>query len=100
MSQLITDHTFTRSEIKLAQHIFENSIKKYFGEVWQIKSDGEYIGKSWDCRSVIAIDPGVWRLCQAAVHAGAIRAAGRIEAKEAGTVLRFIILYNKKDSIV
>lgn len=89
-------HTFTRSEINLAKDIFEKSIKRYFGEIWQIKSDGEYIGKSWDCKSVIAFDPGVWRLCQAAIHAGATRAAGRIETKEAGTVLRFIIFYNKK----
>ena len=90
-------HTFSSSEIRLAEHLFEKEVKKIFGEIWKLKSDTECIGKSWDCRSVIAIDPGVWRLVQAARHAGATRACTRIEIREAGTVLRFIIFYNPKD---
>jgi len=88
-------HTFSRSEIKQAEHEFAEMIKKYFGEVWSPKSDGQYVGKSWDCRSMIAVDAGLWRLCQAAKHAGAVRAFGRIETKDVGSMLRFTIFFEK-----
>lgn len=87
-------HVFTRSEIKQAEHAFADMIKRYFGEVWKIKSDGEYVGSAWDCRSMIALDPGLWRLLQAVKHKGATRAAGRLETREAGTILRFIVFYD------
>lgn len=89
------NHRFTRSEIRQAEHDFNEAIRKYFGGIWQIKSDGKYIGKAWDCRSMIAIYGGLWRLCQAARHDGAVRAAGRIEVKDTGSVLRFIIFYDR-----
>lgn len=88
-------HKFTRSEILQAEQDFSDAIKKYFGEVWKIKSDGEYLGCAWDCRSTLAIYGGLWRLLQSVIHKGATRAAGRIEVREAGTVLRFIVFYNK-----
>lgn len=87
-------HTFSRSDIRLAAHLFEKEIKKIFGDIWKLKSDTECIGKSWDCRSMIAVDPGLWRLCQAARHAGATRAAPKLETRDGGTCLRFIIFYN------
>ena len=93
-------HVFSRKEIREAEHIFAKMIKAYFGEVWRIKSDGEYVGCAWDCRSMIAVDPGIWRLLQAVKHKGATRAAGRIETKEAGTVLRFIVFYNPTEPVV
>ncbi len=88
------NHTFSRSEIKLAAHLLEKEIIKNFGEVWKIKSDGEYKGKSWDCRSVIAFDGGIWRLVQSVRHLDATRAAGRIETHDVGTMLRFIVFYD------
>lgn len=91
------DHKFTRMEIYQAEHDLEAAIKKYFGEVWRIKSDGEYKGVDWWCYSPIAFYGGIWRLCQAAVHKGGKRAAGRIEVKEAGHCLRFMVLYDKKE---
>lgn len=90
----MTGHTFTKSEIRLAVHLLEEAIKKYFGEVWSIKSDGEYKGVTWECRSPIAFDAGIWRLCQAARHRDATRAAGRIDVKDGGDMLLFTILYN------
>lgn len=88
-------HVFTRSDVNLAANIFEQAILKRFGEIWSPKSDGQYTGKAWEARSVLAFDPGTWRLVEAAIHAGAIRAFGKIEKREAGTVLRFIIFYEK-----
>lgn len=90
-------HVFTRSEIKFAEHLFEKAIKKYFGEVWRIKSDGDYLGCSWDAKSMLAIDNGLWYLCQRVIHKGATRAAGRIETKECNTILKFIIFYNSME---
>ncbi len=87
-------HTFTRSEIRQAEHEFAVMIKKHFGEVWRIKSDGEYKGVTWECRSMITLDAGLWRLCRAAIHRGAIRAAGRIDVKDAGDMLLFTIYYS------
>lgn len=89
-------HTFTRSDIYQAKHFFSEAIKKYFGEVWNIKSDGEYKGVSWDCTSPLTFDMGIWNLCQMAKHKGAQRAAGRIEEMEQRSVLRFILFYEKK----
>lgn len=86
-------HTFTKSEIAQARHEFIEHIKRNFGEVWTPKSDGQYKGKSWDCRSMITLDAGLWRLCREAVHTGSIRAFGKIEVREANTVLRMIIFY-------
>jgi len=88
-------HTFTKSEVREAEHIFKQMLIKYFGEIWSPKSDGQYVGKFWDCRSMIAVDAGLWRLCQAAKHAGAVRAFGRIETKDVGSMLRFTIFFEK-----
>ena len=93
---------FSRSDIKLAKHLFTDAIRKYFGEVWRIPSDGEYKGYSWECRSPIAFDAGIWRLCQSAKVKGAWRAAGRIETKDSGECLVFILFTNpnhKPDSL-
>lgn len=91
-----TSHKFTRSEIKQAEHEFAEMIENYFHEVWRIKSDGEYIGCWWDCRSMVSLDAGLWRLLQTVIHKGGTRAAGHIEVREAGHVLRFIVYYNPK----
>lgn len=88
-------HTFTKSEIKLAADLFERRIKATWGEVWKIKSDGEYKGMAWDCESPLLFDTGIWQLCQRAKHSGARRAAGRIETREAGDILRFILFYER-----
>lgn len=87
-------HTWTKSEIRKAEHDFAEMIKKHFGEVWRIKSDGQYVGCAWDCASPLLVDRGLWLLVQKAKHRGAKRAAGRIEDREAGSVLRFIIFYD------
>lgn len=92
-SPLLSSHTFTKSEIAQAQHEFIEHIKRNFGEIWTPKSDGKYKGKSWDCRSMITLDAGLWRLCREAVHTGSLRAFGKIEVREANTVLRMIIFY-------
>lgn len=86
-------YTFTRSDIHKAEHYFAQAIKKYFGEVWRIKSDGNYKGISWDCASPLTLDMGIWTLCQSAIHKDAKRAAGRIETHQQNTILKFIILY-------
>lgn len=85
---------FTRKEITLAKHLFEKAIKEHFGEVWHIPSDGEYRGHSWECRSTLAFDAGLWRLCATAKVQGAWRAAGRIETKDSGECLVFILFTN------
>lgn len=90
-------HKFTRKEIREAEHDFAENIKRYFGSVWRIPWNGEYIGVSWDCHSPLSTYGGLWRLCQEAIHKGARRAAGRIEVREAGEVLRFILFYSPKD---
>jgi hypothetical protein len=95
-SEVEISHKFTRTEIKLALELLTKAIKKHFGEVWQIKSDGEYKGVTWDCRSPLLFDSGVWYLCQQAKHRGAFRAAGRIESRDTGHMLRFTIFYNPK----
>ena len=89
--------TFTRSEIRLAKSLFGKAIKKHFGEIWRIKSDGEYVGYSWEARSMVAIDTGLWYLIQKAKFNGAYRAAGRIETKDSGDTLVFILFTNPKD---
>lgn len=89
-------HYFSRAEIKQAEHDFAEAIKRYFGEVWRIKSDGEYKGVTWDCTHPVSVLGGVWRLCQAAKHKGAERAAGKLELRDSGHLLRFIIFYEAK----
>jgi len=88
-------HTFTKSEIHEAEHLFERRIKSVWGEVWRIKSDGEYKGIAWDCKSPLLFVNGIWTLCHRAKHQGATRAAGRIETREAGDMLRFILFYER-----
>lgn len=89
-------HTFTRSELNLAVDLFQKEIIKFFGELWSPPEDAEYVGKEWICKSPIAFDGGIWRLVQAAKHAGAIRVFGKIEKRELGTILRFLIFYEQK----
>jgi hypothetical protein len=86
-------HRFTRSEVNECVEKLTQAIKKYFGEVHSPKSDGEYRGVSWECRSMIGVDSGIWRLCQAAVHKDAKRVFGKIEQREAGHLLIFILFY-------
>lgn len=90
-------HTFTKLEVKQAKHELATYIKRYFGEIWRIPSDGEYVGKSWDCTSMLILDAGLWRLMQAGIHAGAKRAAGTVVPVNSDTALRITILYNPKD---
>jgi len=92
------NHKFTRRDIKLAEKLFSDAIKKYFGEIWRIKSDGEYQGYSIECRSMVSLDPCIWRLCNSARVQGAFRAAGRIETKDVGTCLVFILFTNPKNA--
>ena len=86
-------HHFTKSEIRQAEHEFTQMMKKHFGEIWTPKSDGEYEGKSWDCRSMVSLDAGLWRLVQEAKHTGTERVFGKIEVKDSGYLLRFKIFY-------
>lgn len=95
MSIIQKPHTFSRSDMNLAVNVFEQAILKRFGEIHRPLSDAEWKGKAWDARSVLSFDPGTWRLVEAAIHAGAIRAFGKIEKREAGTVLRFILFYEQ-----
>ncbi len=88
-------YTFTRKDRNLAEHLFRQAIIKRFGEIWTPKSDGQYIGCSWDCRSMLAIDGGLWRLVEAAIHKGALRAFGKIELRDSGTMLTFVIFWEK-----
>lgn len=87
-------HQFSRLEVYQAEHEFVDAIKRYFGEVWRIKSDGEYKGCTWDCRSPLIFDAGIWRLCTYARHHDARRAAPRLELIDSGHLLRFTILYD------
>jgi hypothetical protein len=87
------EHTFSRSEFREAEHMFAEYIKRYFGEVWQIKSDGQYLAKSWDCTSMLLLPMGLWHLCQAVKHTGAVRAAGKLESVRVNTILRFTMAY-------
>lgn len=89
-------HTFTRMEIYEAEHLFAKYLKRYFGEVWRIPSDGQYSGVSWDCTSPLLFDTGLWQICQTARHKGALRGAGRIERLKQDTILRFILFYERK----
>lgn len=86
-------HQFSKLEIKQAEHEFAEYIKRYFGEIWKIKSDGEYKGVYWDCLSMLSLDAGLWRLLHQALMRGATRAAGRIEVRDTGYLLRFILFY-------
>lgn len=88
------DHYFTRKEVNDAEHIFLGMIEKYFGEVWKMPWNGEYRGVSWDCRSPLILEAGLWRLTQGAKHKGAFRAAGKIEVREGRSLLRFILFFN------
>lgn len=83
---------FTKSEIRLARNLFTEAIEKYFGTVWRIPNDGEYKGYSWECKTPVAFDAGIWRLCQTAKVKGAWRAAGKIEDK--GDTLVFLLFTN------
>ena len=94
LNGVLPRHQFSKSDIRLAAHLFESAIKKYYGEVWQIKSDGEYKGVSWDCINPLHFDRGIWLLCQRAKHRGAFRAAGEIETRDSGYVLRFMLFFN------
>lgn len=93
-------HIFTRSEIHRAEHLFAERIKKTFGEVWRIGRDGKYKGVNWVCVSPLQFDLGIWKLCQAARHRDAIRAAGRIESADTGHKLIFILLYESVGVII
>lgn len=86
-------HVFSRKEVIEAEHDFAERIKKSFGSVWSPKSDGQYVGVAWDCRHPVAVIGGLWRLCESAKHRGAVRAFGKIETREARTLLRFILFY-------
>lgn len=90
-------HQFSRREVKQAEHLFSQMIIKHFGEHWKIPWNGNYKGVSMDLRSMLVVDNALWHLVQSAKHAGAKRAAGKIEAREAGHVLRFIIFYDPAD---
>ena len=92
-------HQFTKSEIRQAQHEFTVMMKKYFGDIWTPKTSAEYKGKSWDCRSMVSLDAGLWRLCQATIHTGAQRVFGKIEVKDSGHMLRFIIFYEPVNEV-
>lgn len=87
-------HTFTRSEIKEAAHLMRSYIEKYIGELWELKSDSQYLGVSWDCESPLTFDQGLWTLCQSARQRGAKRGAGRIDAVNVATILRFTLIYD------
>lgn len=89
-------HKFSRLEIKQAEHEFAEMIKKHFGKVWSIPSDGEYVGCEGICRSMIMLDNNLWQLCQYAVHKGALRAAGRIQVIDSGHALKLTILFKPK----
>lgn len=86
-------HHFSKLEIAQAKHELDAMIKNYIGDLWQLKSDSVCVGKSWECRSMIALDAGLWRLCQAAVHAGAKRALGVVEEKDSGHMLLIKVFY-------
>lgn len=88
--------SFSKSQIAEAKYLFEQAILKYFGEIWNPPSDGEYVGCSWEARSLIPIDGGLWRLAMAVKHKGGTRVFGKIDTKDAGDTLVFILFYNKK----
>jgi len=93
-------HNWTRSELLEAKHEFTHLITSYFGEVWDIKSDGEYKGCIWDCMSPLLTPMGLWLLCMRVKHKGAVRAAGRMESHNVGTIVRFTLLYEPVGIIV
>lgn len=97
MVDITERHQFTKLEIKQAAHEFEQNIVNYFGEVWKIKSDGEYRGVQWDCINMITMHQGLWLLVQRALHLGAIRAAGHIEVRDTGHVLRFTLYFARAE---
>jgi len=92
-------HTFTRSELVEARDILVTGIKRYIGDLWNIKSDGEYAGCTWECTSPLLFDLGVWRLCQQVVHKGARRAYGKVEIVDSGSKIMFTVLFDKNSII-
>lgn len=96
MTLIHKPYTFSRSDVNLAENVLQQAILKRFGEIYKPLSDAEWKGKSWEARSVLAFDTGCWYLVEKAKHAGAIRAFGKIERREAGTLLRFIIFYEEE----
>ena len=96
----MTSHTFTRSEIFLARDIFEQQIKRYFGEIWNIAWNQEMRGCDWYCTSPFTFDQGIWQLLQTVKHRGGTRVAPRIETKETNTILRFMAFYEPKQKVI
>lgn len=86
-------HKFSKSEIRQAEHEFAEMLKKYFGEITKPLSDGAWRGKSWECRSMVSLDAGLWRLCQQVVHTGSKKIFGKIEVRDTGHMIRFIVFY-------
>jgi hypothetical protein len=88
------DYTFTRSDIAEAEELFKRAIEKYFGEVWKLTINARYKGVDVSVRDPKDFRAALWHLCQGAKARGATRAAGRIEVKDVGTELRFILFYD------
>lgn len=86
-------HTFSRSEVNAAVRELEQAIRKHFGSVWSPKSDGQYLGKSIDILEPSRFSDAAWVLCQFVRHSGRERAFGKVELREAGTLVRMIIFY-------
>ena len=97
MTLIHKPHTFSKKDINFAEYLFKAAIIKRFGEEWSPPSDGEYIGCSWQCRSPLAFDAGLWRLVEASIHRGAKRAFGKINVKDSGDMLEFVIFWEKKN---
>jgi hypothetical protein len=87
------EYKFTRLDVKQAEHEFAAMIKRFFGEVWRIPTDGEYKGLDGRIRSMVPLDNALWYLCQGVIHKGALRCAGRIELEDCGTTMRLVVLY-------
>lgn len=90
-------HHFTQSEINEAKHELGASIRRYFGEVWTLPETGRYEGVTWDCRSPLLFDQGIWMLTMRAKFKGTGKASGRIEVLDTGHLLRFMIFTNTFD---
>lgn len=85
---------FTKSQLNECEHVFKQQMLRYFGEIWNPKSDAEYKGKAWDCKSMLSMDLGVWYLLQQVKHTGSLRCFGKIEVRDAGETVRFIAFYD------
>lgn len=111
---VIVHHQFTKSQIKECEELFSGLLVRYFGELWEPKSDAEYRGKVWDCRLApdpesksgalshlqrLYIDSGLWQLVQAAKHTGANRVFGKLELRDGGYLLRFLVFFNDNDEV-